>query len=103
MTIGTLYRYWNGNREAILTLAADRRCLGVGFLFVLSAALAREYDGKDLFHEPWHLLIPVGASMAASLLLSLLVLSLTYRHVTGVSGFIHLYLSMLGLFWMTAP
>src|SRR6266478_2275081 len=103
MSIGTLFRYLIGNRDAILTIAADRRYLGVGFLFVLSAALAREYDGKDLLHEPWHLLIPVGASLAASLLLSLLVLSLTFRHLSGVWGFMQLYLAMLGLFWMTAP
>jgi hypothetical protein len=103
MSIGTLFRYLIGNRDAILTKAADRRYLGVGFLFVLSAALAREYDGKDLLHEPWHLFIPVGASLAASLLLSLLVLSLTFRHLSGVWGFMRLYLSMLGLFWMTAP
>jgi hypothetical protein len=75
----------------------------VGFLLVLSAALAREYDGKDLLHEPWHLLIPVGASLAASLLLSVLVLGLTFRHQAGIWGFWHLYLSLLGLFWMTAP
>jgi hypothetical protein len=103
MTLGTLFRYLIGNREAILTIAGDRRCLGVGFLFVLSAALAREYDGKDLLHEPWHLLIPFGASLAASLLLSLLVLGLTFRNYSGVLGFWRFYQSILGLFWMTAP
>jgi hypothetical protein len=102
MSIGTLFRYLIGSRDAILTITADRRYLGVGFLFVLSAALAREYDGKDLLHEPWHLLIPVVASLVASLLLSLLV-SRTFPHQTGSPSFWDFYISMLSLFWMTAP
>jgi hypothetical protein len=69
MGIRTLLRYLIGDRQAILDLAASRWTLLVGFLFVLSAALAREYDGKDLLHEPWHLLLPLGASLVASALL----------------------------------
>ena len=37
MRIRTLALYLIGYRQAILTLAADRRALWVGFLFVLSA------------------------------------------------------------------
>ena len=44
---------------AILDIAADRRAVRIGFLFVISAALARDYDGEDLVHESWHLLIPI--------------------------------------------
>jgi hypothetical protein len=69
MDIGTLLRYLVGDRQAILKIAADRRAIGLGFLFVLSAAFAREYDGKDLLHEPWHLAIPLVVSLIASYLL----------------------------------
>ena len=45
----------------------------IGLLFVLAAGVAREYDGEDLWHEPWHVLLPLGASLATSLVLYLLV------------------------------
>lgn len=92
MGIRTLLRYLIGDRQAVLDLAASRWTLAVGFLFVLSAALAREYDGKDLLHEPWHLLLPLGASLAASAVLFAVAWGRP-RH----------YPAFLGLFWMTAP
>src|SRR5437763_4576239 len=69
MGIGTLLRYLIGDRRAILEIAGNRHALWVGLLFVLSAGFAREYDGEDLLHEPWHLFIPLAASLVASLLL----------------------------------
>src|SRR5262249_38217495 len=48
MRVGNLFRFLIGSRQAILELAADPRSLGVGLLLVISAALAREYDGSDL-------------------------------------------------------
>jgi hypothetical protein len=92
MGIRTLLRYLIGDRQAILDLAASRWTLVLGVLFVLSAALAREYDGQDLLHEPWHLLLPLGASLAASALL-----------FAVVWGRFRYYPAFLGLFWMTAP
>jgi hypothetical protein len=92
MGIRTLLRYLIGDRQAILDLAASRWTLLVGFVFVLSAALAREYDGKDLLDEPWHLLLPLGASLVASALLFAVAGSPLRR-----------YPAFLGLFWMTAP
>ena len=53
MTIRTLLRYLVGDHQAILDLAATRWTLVVGFLFVLSAGFAHEYDGQDLRREPW--------------------------------------------------
>jgi hypothetical protein len=90
--VRTLLRYLTGDRQAVLDLAASRWTLAVGFLFVLSAALAREYDGKDLLHEPWHLLLPLGASLIASAVLFAVAWGRP-RH----------YPAFLGLFWMTAP
>jgi hypothetical protein len=69
MNIRTVLRYLVGNRQAIRDLASSRWTLLVGFLFVLSAGFARDYDGKDLLQEPWHLLLPLVASLASSFLL----------------------------------
>jgi hypothetical protein len=101
MGILTLVRFLFGDRQAILQLAANRATVPIGFLFVLSAGFAREYDGEDLWHEPWHLLLPLGASVAASFLLFCLAMLGTSRH-EGPS-FFAAYRSFLGLFWMTAP
>jgi hypothetical protein len=92
MNLRTLLRYLIGDRQAILDLAASRWTPAVGFLFVLSAGFAREYDGADLLHEPWHLLLPLAASLGASLLL----FAFAY-------GWPSRYPAFLGLFWMTAP
>jgi hypothetical protein len=103
MRIGTLFRYLIGNRQAILEIASDRRALGIGFLFVLSAGFAREYDGKDLLHEPWHLFIPLGASLLNSFLLFLIPYTLLARKSKECLPFKAAYRTFLGLFWMTAP
>ncbi|MBI3410906.1 MAG: hypothetical protein HY040_21440 [Planctomycetes bacterium] len=128
MGIRTVLLYLIGNRQAILTLAASRWTFPVGLCFVVSAALAREYDGKDLVREPWHLLIPAGASIAASFLLvsfiwfgNVIWRGLTsYEDVWSAYGatsanevasalatkrpsFVSAYITLLGLFWMSAP
>jgi hypothetical protein len=103
MRIRTLLLYLIGDRKAILELAADRRALWVGLLFVLSAGFAREYDGEDLLHEPWHLLIPLGASLAASFGLYLIAcLKFDWKSDQN-PPFLKGYRSFLTLFWMTAP
>ncbi len=77
-------------------------------LFVLSAGFAREYDGQDLLHEPWHLLLPVVASLAASLLLFLATYGLILMK-GPTDPALHppplwvAYRMFLGLFWLTAP
>jgi hypothetical protein len=102
MGIRTLGLFLIGNRQAILDLAADRRALWVGALFVLSAGLAREYDGEDLLRKPWFLIIPLGASLAASFLLFVVACSPVFRRA-GRPPFLTAYRSFLTLFWMTAP
>lgn len=99
----TLVCYLAGRRDAILALAGNRSTLWVGFLFVLSAGFAREYDGEDLLAEPWHLLIPLAASLVSSLLLFGLVLLAARRHKMQEGSAGRLYLQFLGLYWMTAP
>jgi hypothetical protein len=103
MGIGTFLRYLIGDREAILTIASNRNALWIGFLFVLSAGFAREYDGEDLLHEPWHLLLPVGASLVSSLLLFWVAYGVAEAKGAPQRSFFANYLSFLGLFWMTAP
>ena len=103
MRVRTLLLYLIGDRRAILDLAADRRALWAGLLFVLSAGLARDYDGEDLLREPWHLLIPVGASLAASFLLFLAACGSLFLRREGRPPFLTAYRSFLTLFWMTAP
>ena len=103
MRIRTLLLYLIGSRRAILDLAADRHGLWVGLLFVLSAGFAREYDGQDLLREPWHLLIPLGASLAASFALFLVACGPVFFQGEGRPPFFSAYRSFLTLFWMTAP
>jgi hypothetical protein len=103
MTIGTLLGYLIGSRSAILTLAGHPRTWLIGMVFVLSAGFAREYDGEDLLHEPWHLLIPFGASLGSSFVL-FCVLHIP-RRMAGATGppFFSAYRAFLSVFWMTAP
>jgi hypothetical protein len=103
MSLRTWFLFLLGNRQAILDLASDRGALAVGAVFVLSAGLAREYDGKDLVHEPWHLLIPYAASLGTSFLLFTLLFIVGRTKGWEGPGFWSAYLSFLTLFWMTAP
>ncbi len=103
MRVRTLFLYLIGNRRAILEIAANRRSLWIGLLFVFSAAFAREYDGQDLLAEPWHLFIPVVASFGAASLLFLVVCGGLFFYDEGRPPFFAAFRSFLALFWMTAP
>jgi hypothetical protein len=103
MPLRTWFLFLVGNRQAILDLAASRQALALGAVFVLSAGLAREYDGQDLVHEPWHLLIPYAASLATSFLLFALLFVVARNKGWEGPGFWTGYRSFLTLFWMTAP
>jgi hypothetical protein len=103
MGIGTLLGYLIGKRKAILALAAHPRAWLVGLVFVLSAGFAREYDGEDLLHEPWHLLLPLAASLAASFSLYGILYGLSTIWRKDGPSFISGYRSFLSLFWLTAP
>ncbi|OWK37787.1 hypothetical protein [Fimbriiglobus ruber] len=103
MRVRTLFLFLTGDRQAILDLAADRRAVWVGLLFVLSAGFAREYDGQDLLREPWHLLVPVGASLAAASVLFLVACGRLLFRPKKRPPLLTAYRSFLTLFWMTAP
>jgi hypothetical protein len=102
--IGTLVRYLLGGREAILAIAGNRHALWIGLLFVLSAGFAREYDGEDLWNEPWHLALPLAASLVSSAVLFGLAYGVAVCKGGAKRGdTFGCYLTFLGLFWMTAP
>src|SRR5580700_1618571 len=103
MTIVTVLRFLIGDRKAILAIAESRSAIWIGALLVLSAGLARDFDREDLLHEPWWLLVPYAASIAASLILYavpyMVMLVRNATRPTFASG----YRSFLSLFWMTSP
>lgn len=108
MKLHTLPRYLLGSRSAILEIAASRSSLVIGILFVISAGLAREYDGEDLLHEPWHILRPLAASLlSGSALFAIVYLAACVLRRANAEGEplkpARAYASFLGLFWMTAP
>ena len=103
MSLKSLLAYLVGNRNAILQIAATPGALGLGAMFVFSAAFAREYDGEDLTREPWRLLLPMGASIATSFFLFCLVVVRTRMAGNRLRGFWQEYRVFLTLYWLTAP
>lgn len=107
MKVSTLPKFLAGSRQAILEVASSPSALLIGVLFVVSAGLAREYDGEDLIHEPWHVLRPLGASLVSGTTLFLLVHGaalLRRRRGEGTPpAFLRAYRSFVSVFWWTAP
>lgn len=103
LTTGLFVRFLLGDRQAILSAAGTRGLLGLGLLFVLSAGLAREYDAEDLWHEPWHVLLPLAASLVSSFLLFGLLRAVFWRHAAPKMGYRDDYHAFLGMYWLTAP
>jgi radical SAM superfamily enzyme YgiQ (UPF0313 family) len=102
LTIVTLGRFLIGNSSAILTIAGSRAAIWIGLLFVISAGFAREYDGEYLLAEPWHLLLPLGASLVSSLVLFMMLCAVAWSQGAR-PPIVRSYRSFLGLYWMTAP
>jgi hypothetical protein len=99
----TLIGFLMGRRSAILDVAASPHALALGGVLVLSAGFAREYDGEDLLHEPWHLLIPHGASLLTAFLLYMLVRLTGIGKTQQPPAFFRGFPMFLRLYWMTAP
>jgi hypothetical protein len=106
MTITTIIRFLFGGRRAIFEVATTRSAVWLGLLFVFSAGFAREYDGEDLLHEPWHLLLPLVASLVTSFILFAAFWDNLGRRTAKADpnrSFLASYRSFLGMYWMTAP
>jgi hypothetical protein len=102
MGILTILGFLMGRRQSILDIAASKHAIWLGLLFVLSAGFAREYDGEDLLHEPWHLLIPFAASLATSTLLYGVLWIVLRGWVTFPNEW-QTFRAFVSLYWMTAP
>jgi hypothetical protein len=103
MTLWTLAKYLIGDREAILRVAGCRPALVLGLCLVLVAGFAREYDAEDLLREPWHLLLPLAASLVSSAILYLIVRACAWGHNVKEPPWLAGYLDFLTLYWLTAP
>jgi hypothetical protein len=107
MTLLTLFRYlFTGSPDAIRTIAASRGAIWVGLAFVLSAALAREYDGEYLPARPWVLAVPFAAAIGLATLLFVPI----YLGTRGLPGadpatprVVPRYRAFVALFLLTAP
>jgi len=106
MRVSVIPRYLIGSRSAILELASSRMTILYAILFVISAAFAREYDGEDFLHEPWHILRPLGASLIVGTILFVpiqIVSKLRSKEDIQRPNLETAYLTFMGLFWMAAP
>lgn len=99
MTLKTIVGYLIGNRRSIVEIAHQPQAIWVALLFVLSAGFAREYDGEDLLAEPWHLLLPLAASLVTATVLFGLLWPLRIGDRVQYPS----YRAFLTLYWMTAP
>ena len=102
ITLGTWLQFMFGRPAAIEAFARSRNAVWVGLVFVFSAGLAREYDGVYLLREPWHLLLPLAASLGTSLFLYALVYGAARRHQVKLDWW-QGYRTLLTYYWMTAP
>lgn len=99
----TLLKYLCGSRAAIHRLASTRWSLAIGAALVLTASLARNYDGKYLPGEWQSLLHGFGVSIPNAFLLFTIFWLMSLSRGTERPRFFHGYLAFLGLFWLTSP
>lgn len=85
-----------GHEETLRAFAASPGTFRLGLLFVLSAGLAREYDGVYLLPEFWHALLPLAASLVTGTLFWLLFF---WPWRGGAPS----WKSFQGVFWLSAP
>ncbi len=104
MNLATWGRFLWGEPEAVRVVATSRGVLGWGLVAVTAAALAREYDGVDLLTEPWHLALPLVASVGSSLILFLLLEHVGFwRDLESRVTPLRRYGQLLAIYWATAP
>ena len=103
LTIATLVRYLLGYQNAIQAVARSKSTFWLGLLFVLSTGFAREYDGEDLLAQPWHIFLPLAASLATSFVLYLLVYTAVWFRSEERFAFFAGYRQFLSFYWLTAP
>jgi hypothetical protein len=98
MNLRDLIRYLFGYRDAIDKIANCPNAFWVGLAFTILAAVARDYDGVYLIGQPYHLLVPLAASVSmATVLYGFLWFS------SWPSRFRISYKLFLTYFWLMAP
>ena len=102
-TLAKLVGFLSFRATAIRDLAESRSAFWVGLAFVLSAGMAREYDGEYLLAEPWHLLLPLAASLIGCLALTLLVWLMTLGSPKPRLDLAATFVGLLNIYWLTAP
>jgi hypothetical protein len=97
MNLWDLIRYLFGYRDAIDKIANCPQAFWLGLAFTILAAVARDYDGVYLIGQPYHLLIPLAASLGMATLL--------YGYIWFASSqhFRISYKLCLTYFWLMAP
>ena len=103
ITAKTIVAFMLFRRQAILEIASSHSARWLGLVFVLSAGFAREYDGEYLVAEPWHLVLPLAASIVGCIALFLLLRIVSwFRQVREVRAVVMLG-ALLNVYWMMAP
>ena len=97
LTLKTYGEFLIGRRVAIEEFMNCKGAFWLGLVFVMAAGFAREYDGESLTHEPWHLFIPLGASIASSFILYALLYLVSILRQAPWRGFITGYRKFLTL------
>ncbi|HZW07325.1 MAG TPA: hypothetical protein VFF65_09390 [Phycisphaerales bacterium] len=100
MRLSTLFGVLFLQKAAVVDAFNSHWSLPVGGLLVLSAGIARNYDGEDLLAKPQWLAAPFAASILTSL--ALWALFIVWAKVPGPTLW-RLYPRFLGLYWLTAP
>ncbi|MFT5300174.1 MAG: hypothetical protein ACI814_000948 [Mariniblastus sp.] len=107
MDLKTVIRFLFFDARAIKRIANSSAATWVGLLFVVAAGFAREYDGEYLGAQPWHLAIPVGASLLACFTMVIFIYNIIWlrnrKTASPPAPFKRVFRSLLNVFWMTAP
>jgi hypothetical protein len=103
LTPGTIFRFLLFGRDAILKVASSKSAFWIGLLFVVGAGFAREYDGEYLIAEPWHLILPLAASLIGCGFMVVLIYLMLLRNGKENCSFAEVFRSFLNVYWMTAP
>ena len=90
-------------KDSILQVASSHSARWLGLVFVLAAGLTREYDGEYLIGEPWHLVLPLAASVVGCIALTLLVGLLSWSRLVRNVSLLTKFGAILNVYWMTAP
>ena len=103
ITPWTIVEFLFFKRDAIIKIAASKSAFWIGFLFVIAAGFAREYDGEYLVAEPWHLILPLAASLIGCGSMVLLIFLFLKCNRAEESSFAEVFRSFLNTYWMTGP